>query len=365
VSGLAAGAVAVAVGAGALPSLAADATSTASTAAAAKGLSLLSVTPSNGTQGIDGTQPVITVRFSAPLASGTSTPTLKPSVKGHWKVQGATETFTPSAPIAPWTRVTVSVPKGVHATNGARLARTVTTTFATRGPSTLRVQQLLAQLGYLPVTWSGKKVSGTAAENAAAYNPPAGMFTWHGSYPRQLKALWHAGSSGVLMRGAVMAFESANHQGMDGAVGPRVWSALLSAVAHHRKSPYGYNYVLVNKHRPENMTVWHNGKVVLRTKVNTAQYETQTWNGDWPVYLRYASQWMTGKNPDGSRYRDYVKYVAYFNGGEAIHWFNRPGYGYPQSLGCVELPLKAAKRAFAYTTYGTLVHVEGPNSPTA
>ncbi len=66
---------------------------------------------------------------------------------------------------------------------------------------------------------------------------------------------------------------------------------------------------------------------------------------------------MQGTNPDGSHYADPVSYVSYFDGGEAVHYFPRGSYGFPQSLGCVELPLNDAKRAWPYLTYGSLVTV--------
>jgi lipoprotein-anchoring transpeptidase ErfK/SrfK len=49
--------------------------------------------------------------------------------------------------------------------------------------------------------------------------------------------------------------------------------------------------------------------------------------------------------------------VSYFNGGDAIHGFNRASYGSAQSLGCVELPFSEAERVFPYTPIGTLVTV--------
>jgi hypothetical protein len=42
-----------------------------------------------------------------------------------------------------------------------------------------------------------------------------------------------------------------------------------------------------------------------------------------------------------------------------VHYFDRGSYGWPQSLGCVELPYGAAKTAYPYLPYGTLVTVEG------
>ena len=51
--------------------------------------------------------------------------------------------------------------------------------------------------------------------------------------------------------------------------------------------------------------------------------------------------------------------MSYFNGGDAVHYFPRGSYGSEQSLGCVELPYSAAKRAYPYLTYGSLVSVIG------
>jgi lipoprotein-anchoring transpeptidase ErfK/SrfK len=51
--------------------------------------------------------------------------------------------------------------------------------------------------------------------------------------------------------------------------------------------------------------------------------------------------------------------VSYFNGGDALHGFIRASYGWPQSLGCVEMPFASAKTVFPYTPIGTLVTV-GP-----
>ncbi len=52
---------------------------------------------------------------------------------------------------------------------------------------------------------------------------------------------------------------------------------------------------------------------------------------------------MKGTNPDGSKYADPVYWISYFNGGDAVHYFDRPAYGYYQSLGCVELPVEAGQ----------------------
>ena len=100
----------------------------------------------------------------------------------------------------------------------------------------------------------------------------------------------------------------------------------------------------------------------MNALANTGVATAGTADGTYPVYLRYQVNWMNGKNPDGTKYHDLVYWISYFNGGDAVHYFERPGYGYYQSLGCVELPYKAAKFIYDYLTYGTLVTVTGPEA---
>ena len=66
---------------------------------------------------------------------------------------------------------------------------------------------------------------------------------------------------------------------------------------------------------------------------------------------------MRGTNPNGTPYADFVRWVSYFNGGNAVHGFVRSSYGFPQSLGCVELPFATAQVAWPYMHIGTLVTV--------
>jgi len=104
--------------------------------------------------------------------------------------------------------------------------------------------------------------------------------------------------------------------------------------------------------------VWRDGTVIYRTPVNTGIPVAPTAPGTYPVYARYLSTTMSGYNPDGSHYEDPgIPDVAYFNGGDAVHGFLRASYGFPQSLGCVELAYSAAAIVFNYDPIGTLVTV--------
>jgi lipoprotein-anchoring transpeptidase ErfK/SrfK len=198
-------------------------------------------------------------------------------------------------------------------------------------------------------------------EVSAAYDPPQGTLDFQPGYPSQLTDQWKPGQDNMLDKGAIRAFQ--NNQGltMDGEAGPDVWSHLLTAAAKDKKNPDGYTYALASQHSPhETLKVWHNGKVILNTPANTGIPGASTEDGTFPVYERLQFQIMKGTNPDGSKYADPVQWISYFNGGDAVHYFDRPAYGSYQSLGCVELPWNEAKFIWSYLTYGTLVTVTGP-----
>ena len=61
-------------------------------------------------------------------------------------------------------------------------------------------------------------------------------------------------------------------------------------------------------------------------------------------YSTLRLQELRGTNPDGSHYADPVQWVSYFEGGSAVHYIARGSYGYPQPLGCVELPYSPPRR---------------------
>jgi peptidoglycan hydrolase-like protein with peptidoglycan-binding domain len=335
----------------------------------APALQVVSVTPASGARHVNGAGPV-TVKFSAALAPDSRLPKLSPSVPGSWKRDGDTATFTPASGFPGGTPVTVHIPGGKSGVvssagekkgAGGRLASPVSHTFTTGSFSTLRLQQLLAQLGYLPLTWSpaGSPVqqSDARAQVAAAYDPPAGTFSWQGGYPSQLHKMWQQGSSNLIDTGAIRAFESENNLTMDGEAGPAVWAALLRDIAANRGNANGYTYAYATKGSPESLTIWHDGHQVLQSPANTGIPQAPTTDGTYPVYEKLQFQVMKGKNPDGSKYADPVYWVSYFDGGQAVHYFNRGSYGFPQSLGCVELPYSDAKTSYRYLSYGSLVTV--------
>lgn len=50
--------------------------------------------------------------------------------------------------------------------------------------------------------------------------------------------------------------------------------------------------------------------------------------------------------------------VGRTNGGDAVHGYPRASYGFPQSNGCVELPIETAHRVFDRLAIGDVVWVQ-------
>ncbi len=334
---------------------------------------ILSVTPASGTRNVDGDEPV-QVAFSAPLAAGSPLPSVTPKAPGSWQSAGDTMIFTPAVPFRPSTRITVTIPAGsagVRSAAGGLLAGPTAAHFSTGAYSVRRLSELLAKLGYLPVSWQqqdlGRQLpqrveltgSRTANQAALAYSPPPGTFNVDHRYPASLISSWQPDTFNVLVQGAVMAFESGHHMPVNGVADLALWDAVFRAEAAGEKNSHGYTYAIANKGNPETLTIWHDGRIVLRSLANTGIAVSPTVDGTFPVYRRYRNEIMRGTNPNGRRYADPVSFVSYFNGGDAVHYYPRPSYGYPQSLGCVELPYSDAEQAWRYLTLGVTVTVTG------
>lgn len=219
------------------------------------------------------------------------------------------------------------------------------------GPSVLRLQQLLAESGYLPVAFKGR-----GRQPLYELAPRHGRFHWRFAPPAGLAEQWQPGVYTTATRAAVMSFEADRDLPIDGIASRRVWLALTARPRPVAGAPY--TYVVVRESSPETITVYRNGRSVFTSLANTGIPEAPTALGTYPVYLRYTSTTMSGTNPDGTHYDDpNIPWVSYFNGGDAVHGFLRGSYGSPQSLGCVELPFSSAETAYGLMNYGTLVTV--------
>ncbi|HWC34511.1 MAG TPA: L,D-transpeptidase family protein [Mycobacteriales bacterium] len=316
-----------------------------------KPLKVLSVTPET----LSGTTPIV-VTFRHPLASNSTLPTLSPAIQGSWARDAATATFTPAVSYPPSTRFTLSLAQP----DGA--AETIATPASAAG-SLRFAAQILARLHYLPLDTRAVKPTDASAEAAAVYTPPVGKFTWrYANTPSAIEKAWLPNKENVVLRGAVIAFQHQAHLTQDGAIGPATWKALERADLDGTMNPDKYSYISADLYpRPQELTVWVDGQTALTTPVNGGVPAAPTPLGTFPIYLRYAATTMQGTNPDGSKYKDKgVPWVNYFSGGSAVHGFTRASYGYPQSVGCLELPPDTAKKVYDLVDYGTLVTVTGP-----
>jgi hypothetical protein len=295
----------------------------------------------------------LTLTFARPVSAvlGSRLPRLEPAMPGHWEqVDANTLSFRPAGlGFGLGGTVHVSVPGqsiSWHVGDG----------------SMLRLQEILARLGYLPVSW--RAPAGTpstpTSEVADAVSAPHGTFSWrYPGTPTSLQALWKPGGWNVVTEGAVMRFEDVHGMATDGVAGPQVWRALMKDDLAGRRSDAGYNYVFVHETLPQSMSLWHDGRVILTSPGNTGIASAPTAQGTWPVFEHISVGTMSGTNPDGSHYHDPgIRWISYFHGGDALHEFPRASFGTPQSLGCVELPEAAAAAVWPYTPIGTLVTIE-------
>ncbi len=330
-----------------------------------KVLAVVAATPAPGTSDMPSDQ-AVTLRFSAPVVAGVGTPTWNPPVAGSWvRSQPTTLTFEATAPFLPTATETLTVPAGAdgpRTADGAVMATPDVVTFRVAQASTERLQQLLAELGYLPLSFTP---SGPAPAPAQMLLPQTGAFAWRwSSLPVSLTSLWTEGYENVITKGAVMTFENENGLAVDGIAGPEVWGRLLADLAQGKANTSPYDYVFVSKQLPEALNVYSNGAAVLSNiAVNTGAPGADTTDGTYPVFEHVTASRMVGTNPDGSHYDDPdVPWASYFNGGDALHGFVRATYGWPQSNGCVEMPIADAAQVWPLTPIGTLVTVVGPPS---
>jgi peptidoglycan hydrolase-like protein with peptidoglycan-binding domain len=307
----------------------------------------------------------ITLTFSKTVSAalGSSMPPVSPVTSGTWhQVNNHTIVFRPEGyGYGLGSRVTVGLPVAVKLVGGQTGGSSDYGAWSVPPGSTLRLQQLLATLGYLPLNFNSHRAvpSTPQAQESAAINPPAGSFNWrYPNVPPALHGMWQADTAGEMTRGAVMAFENDHGLTPDGTAGAAVWRSLITAAMAGHRSSFGYTFVQVSEGSPESINVWHSGKTVVTGPVNTGIPSAPTATGTFAVFEHSPAVTMSGTNPDGSHYSDAgVPWVSYFNGGDALHGFLRASYGSAQSLGCVEMSYAQAAAVYPYTPIGTLVNV--------
>ena len=233
----------------------------------------------------------IRLTFSKPVdkALGSAQPHFSAPVQGRWhQTDSHTLVFAPGGYGFPLnSKLHLVLPAGLSVSVGSKpAASNQAVSWTVAGASFLRLQQLLAEEGYLPVSWqpSGEEVAQQRqAEVAAAVSPPAGTFAWrYANTPAELQSQWQPGQPNQVTRGAVMMFEHDHDLAVDGAAGPQVWHALIADAIAGKKKTDGYSYVYVHRNVPQLLTLWHNGVIVLTSPGNTGVPAAPTQLGTYP-----------------------------------------------------------------------------------
>jgi len=307
----------------------------------------------------NGTEP-LSVTLSGKPAEGTARPRFSPAVAGEWTSSGNREVFKAAATLQPCSTYRLTVPKSTTAQGHSEVGRPRTETLHVSCPPLRGLQVALARLGYLPDsfhTTDTAAIRGKMSARKAAhliYHPPAGNLEANIASAPPVTY----GTFDNVTKGALMVFQEDHKLEADGNPGPKTWAKLLAAVARKYRNPSPYTFVTVTETLPETLEVHKGSKVVLTTPANTGVPGAETETGAFPIFERFTSTTMVGTNPDGTKYNDPgVPWVNYFNGGDAVHGFVRPGYGYPQSNGCVELPIETAHKVFDMLRLGDIVVV--------
>jgi peptidoglycan hydrolase-like protein with peptidoglycan-binding domain len=310
----------------------------------------------------NGTAP-LTVALDAPVSPASPPPTLNPKIAGTWSIAGDSEVFTPASTLQPCTHYALTVWARTSSTAHTELGRKQTIGLNVACPSLSALQQALARLGYLGARFhpryivhiaSGAETRREAAEHA--FHPPRGALVPDPSDAPPVQA----GQLDATTRGALEVYQSDRGLEASGEPNSATWASLLYDETKYRRDPVSYTWVSVSESLPETLEVHRGDRVVFSTPANTGVPGAETEQGIFPIYARYVSTTMSGTDVDGTKYNvPDVPWVNYFNGGDAVHGYPRASYGFPQSNGCVELPIEAANRVFGMLAIGDIVEVNG------
>jgi peptidoglycan hydrolase-like protein with peptidoglycan-binding domain len=308
----------------------------------------------------NGTDP-IAVALSAPVSPSSPMPLLTPKVAGTWSIVGNDEVFTPVSTLEPCTHYALTVWARTSSTAHSQLGKRQTITLRVACPSIAALQQALARLGYLGAKFhprydvhltSAPETRREASEHA--FHPPRGALVAHpaDAPPTQI------GQLDATTRGALEVYQEDRGLQASGEADAATWESLLYDETVNRRDSQPYTWVSVSESLPETLEVHRGSRVVFTTPANTGVPGAETAQGIFPIYARYVSTTMAGEDVDGTKYDvPDVPWVNYFNGGDAVHGYPRESYGFPQSNGCVELPIEAAHTVFGMLAIGDIVEV--------
>jgi hypothetical protein len=248
------------------------------------------------------------------------------------------------------------VPAG---TKTATTTTTTTSTTTTTAPGTTTTAPSATTTTVATTTTTHPKPKPKPVKKPSRTALQKGSFVWrYKGLTGPIRSLWKVGTNNVVLQGALMNFQAIHGLAWNGGINTATWDAIVRAAAKQQYDPTTYDYVVVGQQQPEKLKLYVAGHHIYTSFVNTGISAAPTQSGTYPVYVRYTVTTMSGTLPGGGTYSDPgIPWVSYFHGGDALHGFLRSQYGYPQSLGCVEMPFANAKIVWPYTPIGTLVTV--------
>jgi lipoprotein-anchoring transpeptidase ErfK/SrfK len=104
----------------------------------------------------------------------------------------------------------------------------------------------------------------------------------------------------------------------------------------------------------QRLRAWEGKKLIYSFRTSTGKRSTPTPVGTYRINSKYRAHRMRGRGYDVPN----VPYTMYFYNGYAIHgayWHNR--FGTPVSHGCVNLPVRNARKLYRWASVGTRVVV--------
>ena len=108
----------------------------------------------------------------------------------------------------------------------------------------------------------------------------------------------------------------------------------------------------------QRLTMWLGNTVVMSTLISSGRAATPTEVGEFAIYSKTPLTTMTGTILGEYYYVPNIKWVSYFDGGEAFHgtyWHHN--FGHPMSHGCINMTEPDAKVLYDFAPIGTKVIV--------
>ena len=108
----------------------------------------------------------------------------------------------------------------------------------------------------------------------------------------------------------------------------------------------------------QRLTLWVGNTQVMSTLISSGRAATPTETGEFAVYDKHPVMTMTGTILGEYYYIPNIKWVSFFDGGEAFHgtyWHHN--FGHPMSHGCINMTEADAKVLYDFAPIGTKVIV--------